>query len=41
MKQDLKRTFQDEQLYISDPTALHSIIIKDQDAFEETAVFVE
>ncbi|KAG6898696.1 hypothetical protein C0993_005049 [Termitomyces sp. T159_Od127] len=33
--------FGDEQLYISDPRALHSIIIKDQDAFEETAVFVE
>ncbi|KAG6856810.1 hypothetical protein H0H87_000509 [Tephrocybe sp. NHM501043] len=33
--------FGDEQLYVSDPRALHSIIIKDQDAFEETAVFVE
>jgi hypothetical protein len=31
----------DEQLYISDPRALHSIISKDQDAFEETAVFIE
>ncbi|KAG6890526.1 hypothetical protein C0995_007728 [Termitomyces sp. Mi166 len=33
--------FGDEQLYISDPRALHSIVVKDQDAFEETAVFVE
>ncbi|KAG5719279.1 Cytochrome P450 4F12 [Termitomyces sp. T112] len=33
--------FGDEQLYVSDPRALHSIIVKDQDAFEETAVFVE
>ncbi|KAG6916982.1 hypothetical protein DXG01_004411, partial [Tephrocybe rancida] len=32
---------QDEQLYVSDPRALHSIVIKEQDAFEETAVFVE
>jgi hypothetical protein len=32
---------QDEQLYVSDPTALQSIIGKDQDAFEETAVFIE
>lgn len=32
---------QDEQLYISDPRALQSIISKDQDAFEETAVFIE
>ncbi|KAG6843126.1 hypothetical protein H0H93_002158, partial [Arthromyces matolae] len=31
----------DEQLYVSDPRALQSIIVKDQDAFEETAVFVE
>ncbi|KAF8060722.1 cytochrome P450 [Lyophyllum atratum] len=33
--------FGDEQLYISDPRALQSIVIKDQDAFEETPVFVE
>ncbi|KAH6901041.1 cytochrome P450 [Coprinopsis sp. MPI-PUGE-AT-0042] len=33
--------FGDEQLYVSDPHALHSIILKDQDAFEETAVFTE
>lgn len=33
--------FGDEQLYISDPRALQSIISKDQDAFEETAVFTE
>lgn len=33
--------FGEEQLYISDPRALHSIISKDQDAFEETAVFIE
>ncbi len=32
---------QDEQLYISDPKALQSILIKDQDAFEETDVFIE
>ncbi|KAJ6584209.1 cytochrome P450 [Mycena sp. CBHHK59/15] len=33
--------FGDEQLYISDPHALHRILIKDQDAYEETSVFVE
>jgi len=32
---------QDEQLYISDPRALQSILVKEQDAYEETAVFVE
>lgn len=32
---------QDEQLYISDPRALQSILLKDQDAYEETAVFIE
>ncbi|KAF8824708.1 hypothetical protein HHX47_DHR7000670 [Lentinula edodes] len=33
--------FGDEQLYVSDPHALQSIIVKDQDAFEETAVFID
>ncbi|KAJ6612407.1 cytochrome P450 [Mycena sp. CBHHK59/15] len=33
--------FGDEQLYISDLHALHRILIKDQDAYEETSVFVE
>ncbi|TFK64221.1 cytochrome P450 [Pluteus cervinus] len=33
--------FGDEQLYISDPRALHNIILKDHDAFEETSVFTE
>ncbi|KAF7355908.1 hypothetical protein MVEN_00919800 [Mycena venus] len=33
--------FGDEQLYISDPRALQSILVKEQDAYEETAVFVE
>ncbi|KZT25478.1 cytochrome P450 [Neolentinus lepideus HHB14362 ss-1] len=33
--------FGDEQLYISDPSALYSIILKDQDAFDETRVFIE
>ncbi|KAJ7617102.1 cytochrome P450 [Roridomyces roridus] len=33
--------FGDEQLYISDPRALQSILVKEQDAFEETGVFVE
>ncbi|KAF7422267.1 cytochrome P450-dit2 [Pleurotus ostreatus] len=33
--------FGDEQLYICDPRALHSILVKDQDAFDETAVFIE
>ncbi|KAF7369849.1 hypothetical protein MSAN_00613900 [Mycena sanguinolenta] len=33
--------FGDEQLYISDPRALQSILGKEQDAYEETAVFVE
>ncbi|KAF9042273.1 cytochrome P450 [Panaeolus papilionaceus] len=32
---------QDEQLYVSDPQALQSIIMKDQDSYEETAVFIE
>ncbi|THH10431.1 hypothetical protein EW145_g1337 [Phellinidium pouzarii] len=31
----------DEQLYISDPLALQSILVKDQDNFEETKVFIE
>ncbi|KAF9527856.1 cytochrome P450 [Crepidotus variabilis] len=33
--------FGDEQLYVSDPRALQSIISKDQDCFEETSVFTE
>ncbi|TFK47420.1 cytochrome P450 [Heliocybe sulcata] len=33
--------FGDEQLYVSDPSALYSIILKDQDAFDETRVFIE
>ncbi|KAF9267007.1 cytochrome P450 [Marasmius fiardii PR-910] len=33
--------FGDEQLYVSDPRALQSIITKDQDAYEETAVFID
>jgi cytochrome P450 len=33
--------FGDQQLYVSDPRALHSIIVKDQDAFDETSVFIE
>ncbi|TFY53271.1 hypothetical protein EVG20_g10195 [Dentipellis fragilis] len=33
--------FGDEQLYISDPRALQSIVVKDQDCFEETSVFIE
>ncbi|RDB27404.1 hypothetical protein Hypma_004362 [Hypsizygus marmoreus] len=33
--------FGDEQLYISDPRALQSIVVKDQDSFEETPVFIE
>ncbi|KAK7047153.1 hypothetical protein VNI00_006819 [Paramarasmius palmivorus] len=33
--------FGDEQLYVSDPKALQSIVIKDQDAYEETAVFID
>jgi hypothetical protein len=32
---------QDPQLYISDPVALHAILVKEQDAFEETEVFTE
>ncbi|KAH8111360.1 cytochrome P450 [Phellopilus nigrolimitatus] len=31
----------DEQLYVSDPAALQSILVKDQDNFEETEVFIE
>ncbi|KAJ7358445.1 cytochrome P450 [Mycena albidolilacea] len=33
--------FGDEQLYVSDPRALQSILVKEQDAYEETAVFVD
>ncbi|KAF4577459.1 cytochrome P450-dit2 [Pleurotus pulmonarius] len=33
--------FGDEQLYICDPRALHSILVKEQDAFDETTVFIE
>ncbi|KAJ6548742.1 cytochrome P450 [Mycena capillaripes] len=33
--------FGDEQLYISDPRALQGILVREQDAYEETAVFVE
>ncbi|KAF4623118.1 hypothetical protein D9613_001355 [Agrocybe pediades] len=33
--------FGDEQLYISDPRAIQSIMLKDQDSYEETAVFTE
>lgn len=33
--------FGDEQLYIADPHALQHIILKDQDAFEETPIFTE
>lgn len=31
---------QDTQLYISDPKALHNILIKDQYVFEETSGFI-
>lgn len=33
--------FQESRLYISDPRALHSILVKDQYVFEETAQFLE
>ncbi|KAJ7881775.1 cytochrome P450 [Mycena olivaceomarginata] len=33
--------FGDEQLYVSDPRALQIILVKEQDAYEETAVFVD
>ncbi|ESK88070.1 cytochrome p450 [Moniliophthora roreri MCA 2997] len=33
--------FGDEQLYVSDPKALQSIVLKDQDAYEETDVFID
>ncbi|KAG2024085.1 cytochrome P450 [Coprinopsis cinerea AmutBmut pab1-1] len=33
--------FGDEQLYIADPHALQSIVVKDQDSFEETSVFID
>ncbi|KAJ7669588.1 cytochrome P450 [Mycena rosella] len=33
--------FGDEQLYISDPRALQSILVQEQDAYDETSVFVE
>lgn len=32
---------QNAQLYISDPKALHCILIKDQETFEETDIFIE
>jgi hypothetical protein len=31
----------DKNLYVFDPKALHHILIKDQDIFEETAFFIE
>jgi hypothetical protein len=31
---------QDQQLYISDPLALHHILVEDQDVFEETSGFI-
>ncbi|EIN13034.1 cytochrome P450 [Punctularia strigosozonata HHB-11173 SS5] len=33
--------FGDEQLYVYDPRALHSILVKDQEAFAETSIFLE
>lgn len=32
---------QDNQLYVADPLALQNIIVKEQDIFEETSVFIE
>ena len=34
-----RRGLQDEQLYVSDPLALHHIVVKDQYAYEETDMF--
>ena len=34
------RSSQDEQLYVSDPLALHHIIVKDQYIYEETPMFM-
>ncbi|KAF7969084.1 hypothetical protein HWV62_28328 [Athelia sp. TMB] len=31
----------DEVLYVSDPRALHSIVVKEQETFEETDMFIE
>jgi hypothetical protein len=32
---------QDEQVYFVDPLALHHIVLKEQDIFQETAMFIE
>lgn len=31
----------DEHVYISDPRALHHVVVKDQYVFEETSMFLE
>lgn len=31
---------QDKQLYVYDPKAMHHIIVKDQDIYEETSLFI-
>lgn len=35
-----QRYSQDEQLYVSDPLALHYIVVKEQDVYEETDMFI-
>ncbi len=35
--EDIDRRHQDEQLYITDPRALHHICVKDQYAYEEAS----
>jgi cytochrome P450 len=33
--------FGDEQLYVSDPLALHHVVVKEQDIYEETGMFIK
>ncbi|KAJ8521037.1 hypothetical protein ONZ45_g2214 [Pleurotus djamor] len=33
--------FGDKQLYVSDPKALHYVIVKEQDIYEETSLFIQ
>lgn len=32
---------QDEQVYLSDPHALYTVVVKDQYVFEETSMFIQ
>lgn len=34
------RIQQTQELYVSDPAAIHSVCVKDQDIYEETDMFI-